>query len=547
MRYLSQLCLLVITSSALAACGTTNLAHANNEAPSANLPISAALDPAAARASFLSAPDLDDRLARLNELEQQALQLAVDQPLKLGSIGSAILDIYPASQTGHYTLAKFYEHVASEDARADHAAALEKIQAAMFASGDGSKTAPYVVTTIYDAHTHAETEASSPVGSIYQSDAELAFGYLLIARPQQGPLTRAFYNLSDVLVGSGSAADAQANRGQVLRSLATRMDTAAQAAIGRYLASIQKYEDAINWLQASARSGNLLANVSLARLYLVQAEAAPDEETKAQLRDLALENHMHAIALGSSESMFVLANLYLNDYYGEENRSAGIALLKQAADLDHVESILYLGHLHNAGSEVPKDANLALGYYERAAMLDSEQGILSYARFVSATPDVATNEGVIEWLETLAERENTEAMVVLGNLHARGIGTKTSNRRAVRWYKRAINKSTNDPDIVNEVAWTLTVSDIEGLKRTRYAKRIMDDMMENDETARARPEYLDTWAATFAARGDFARAVELQESAIAAAKEQAREDVLPILEEHLELFRAGDTITERAP
>ena len=547
MRYISKLCLLVITGSALTACGVTNLAQAEIESPSPAMPITTALDPEAARADFLAAEDLDDRLVRLNELEQQALQLAVDQPLKLGSVGSAILDIYPASQTGHYILSKFYAHVEAEEARADHAAALTKIQADMLASGDGSKDTPYVITTIYDAHTHAESSGASPVGSIYQSDAEIAFGYLLIARPQTGPLTRAFYDLSGVLGGYGAPTDDSVNRGQILRSLATRMDTAAQAAIGRYLASIQKYEDAINWLQASARSGNLLANVSLARIFLIQAEAAPDAQSKDELRELALENHMHAIALGSSESMFVLANLYLNDYYGEENRSAGVALLKQAADLDHVESILYLGHLHNAGSQVPKDADLALGYYERAAELESEQGVLSYARFVAANPDAATNAGVIDWLEELADDENTEAMVVLGNLHARGIATKRSNRRALRWYKRAINKAKNDPDIVNEVAWTLTVSDIEGLPRTKYAKRIMDEMMESNEPARSRPEYLDTWAATYAARGDFDQAIELQERAIEAAVSQTREDVLPILEEHLKLFQAGDTITERAP
>ena len=49
---------------------------------------------------FLSQPDVMTRYLRLSELEAQALALAADEPLRLGSVGSAILEIYPASYTG---------------------------------------------------------------------------------------------------------------------------------------------------------------------------------------------------------------------------------------------------------------------------------------------------------------------------------------------------------------------------------------------------------------------------------------------------------------
>ena len=100
---------------------------------------------------------------------------------------------------------------------------------------------------------------------------------------------------------------------------------------------------------------------------------------------------------------------------------------------------------------------------------------------------------------------------------------------------------------MNEVAWTLTVSDIDGLKRIRYASRIMSRMMNAREQARSRPEFLDTWAAVFAAKGDFTQAIELQKEAIANATKQDRADVLDILQQHLELFKAGASITEKAP
>ena len=59
-------------------------------------------------------------MERLVELEQQALELVEDEPLKLGSIGSAILDTYQASITGHYVMSRFYAHVETPSAEQEH-------------------------------------------------------------------------------------------------------------------------------------------------------------------------------------------------------------------------------------------------------------------------------------------------------------------------------------------------------------------------------------------------------------------------------------------
>ena len=72
------------------------------------------------RTTFLELDDLAERMARLTELETQAMQLVEDEPLKLGSIGSAILDTYYGSLTGHYVLERFYQHVESPDAATPH-------------------------------------------------------------------------------------------------------------------------------------------------------------------------------------------------------------------------------------------------------------------------------------------------------------------------------------------------------------------------------------------------------------------------------------------
>ena len=75
----------------------------------------------------------------------------------------------------------------------------------------------------------------------------------------------------------------------------------------------------------------------------------------------------------------------------------------------------------------------------------------------------------------------------------------------------------------------------------------MTRMMEADERARTSPEFLDTWAATFAANGNFDEAVRLQQLALKEATDADREDVMDILQEHLDLFMARQPVIEPAP
>ncbi|MFV2089807.1 MAG: hypothetical protein ACC642_04055, partial [Pseudomonadales bacterium] len=249
-----------------------------------------------------------------------------------------------------------------------------------------------------------------------------------------------------------------------------------------------------------------------------------------------------------TDAMYALAVLYLNSHYGEENRASGVTLLTQAAEAEHSDSAMFLAHLYYSGDMVDRDLAKARSYYVQAAELDNAFAQRSYARFLlDRSADQTSDPRVFAWLGKLADDDDPEAMLLLGNLHARGVGTRQNYRRAVSWYKGAVKLSPENATIVNEVAWTLTVSDQDGLQRTRYARNIMDTLMEANQEARKRPEYLDTWAASYAATGNFPRAIELQEEALTVAEEMNFDDVLEILREHLDAFHDQQIIIEAAP
>jgi len=138
-------------------------------------------------------------------------------------------------------------------------------------------------------------------------------------------------------------------------------------------------------------------------------------------------------------------------------------------------------------------------------------------------------------------------MLLPGNLYAKGVGVSQSYRHALTWFKSAVSTSPEDVNIVNEVAWTLAVSHLEPLRKPSYALEIMDLAMCADEAARQDPAYLDTWAAAYAANGNFTRAVALQQQAVDAAKEQEESEVVEVLQQHLDAFQRGETVIDPVP
>lgn len=522
---------------------------------------------------FLSQPDLMTRYLRLSELEAQALALAADEPLRLGSVGSAILEIYPASYTGHFVLEKFYRDLESSEAQQLHAAWLRHIRETTIGDADGSTDAPYKVMSINDARTFLAMQGLRETGALYQSNAETALGLTMLARENaQAPLRTQQFDLTSILQPltadlAGTQTVQPNNPWPLLRELASSRNSAAQASIGTFLAKQRRFEAALGWLEVAARPGNLFANSLLARIYWFKAGTAQKQEqqqsatdsddaqpTAEEFKQMALENHLQAVALGSADSMYSLGRLYIEEFFGPGNNAEGITLLEQAGRLGKAEALLYLGHQFRTGQRFEANPTAAKDYLEQAAALQNPTAIISYARYLTTATgqeNISAHERLMPWLLELADTDHAEAMVVLGNLSARGIAVPKSSRRALKWYKKAVRNAGSHhhgaAEIINEVSWTLATTPINSLRDSRYARTIMDKLMAADEAARDRPEYLDTWATTYAANGDFVTAIDKQQQAISKAEEQQRDDVLEILRMHLSKFKAGDRIVDQVP
>lgn len=525
---------------------------------------------AALRRAFLARPDFDDRLRELVLLEGQVLATMDDRPLRLGAVGSAILDQYYGSLAGHQALARFYAHVEAAEQAGHHQRWIEAIRADIAASAEGTPDDPYPVLFTNQATAFLATRDLAAVGSSYHETELHPLMLWVTARPEAGRVQNVYFDFTDTYLAYAAAVRRDESTvfpvaGQpktcammgmceafstmaFLHILASGEDDAAQVLIGRMLASQgERYEDASNWLFEAARADNAIANMALARVCLEIAFGGEVRSQRVWL-ERAERRYLLAIAAGFDEAMVQLAVLYLTAQYGQDKVDAGLQLLVRAADLDNVRALLDLAELYATGSLVAPDRGLAEEYYVRAAELDDEAK-LGYARFLlSPAMGKAFNDRAYQWLRVAAKARKPHAMLLIARLFHNGTHVDQSTRRARAWLRKAVKTAPDDASVVNDVAWTLTVTRLPKLHDARYALKIMERVMADDSAdARRNPAYLDTWAAAYAANGDFERAISIQEQAIAikqANADDGRNYELGVLLEHLAALRAGERISD---
>lgn len=554
----------------LLSAGCASTAPPAYEALIAALDAGEEVDVAALRNAFLAAPGHSARLAKLAELEGQALRFLDEEPLKAGPVATAILDAYRGSMAGHYALTRFYAYVDRADAATGHQRWVERLRRHLEQNHDGSEEAPYPVMSQAEALAYLRATERQPAGLIYRSSAERPLTMLVAAKPADGPMQNVHFDMMAMyraaVAGAGQRAPGQGFQpGALIGLLARRDDAGAQAAVGALLAAEDRLDEAIDWLTAATRTGNVIANLMLADAYLANARRLADGPARVNVLARVRQNLLQAISAGSDEAMLRLAELYLNELYDEQDVAKGLPLLEQAVALNNPNASLYLAQLYLFGETVQQDYAAAEAQFLRAAGLGHQRAKVLYGRFLLSEANERTFNGqAYKWLRELAAEEDVcgtdaergqvqtpcpaaEARLMLGELHARGVFVGSSHRRARRWFKRAVAAAPDDVRIVNEVAWWLTVTQIEKLQDERYALKIMDRVMHGDAAARRQPAYLDTWAAAHAANGNFDRAVALQQEALHEANAQAQQPaILQELQQHLTAFQAGETITDPA-
>ena len=511
------------------------------------------------------------RLLRIAKFERQAMSLYYDEPLRLGPLSSAILKVLPVNMVGQLAAQRFYAFVESDKATY-HRDQAEKIALAMALGRNGTLEAPFRAHSVAEARAFVIHDGNQPIGSIYAASEEFPLMVRISVLREGESVEHQYFEVFPVLnvaeLFRQQPKFAQEARGPgpiVLETLVRLGDVTARVTIGQLLVSNGQINDALRVLDRANASDNLLVDLLMARAY--RALALKSEEERMERNLQSAYHYRQAATSGYDSAMFELALLNLSGALGEDAKHDGIEILERAAGVGNSNAMFHLA-LHLVGGVLwQPDAERAKTLLDAVlqepptiehrqvanellfspAHGDGEEEIQLVDYFSPPERRQAVRDFALEWLRETAKND-LEAMVMLAGQFARGIHVRQDFRKSRALFRKAARRDPGNSELVNSIAWTLTVTHHQRLRDPRYALKIMDTMMSKDENAVSEPAYIDTLAAIHAALGDFEKAVTLQRKAIEyASTEDFPEELRQELGEHMDAFMKRQTVIDPVP
>lgn len=439
----------------------------------------------------------------------------------------------------------------------------------------GSQADPVPILTPAEAYAYADMVGFEVLGGLYNSASKERLTLVLVGRSPDNPVHRQLYfslnAIYQALRQRKATTDAENNSdfspGDLISFLALSGDMSAKVSIGNGLAADPKrLEDAISWLRAADRNGNIMGTLLLARMYR-DAKRHPDAGSQRFALDQAQSLYLKAIAQGSDTAMLQLGLLYLSGAFGSDGRFYGITLLEQARHLNNVNAMLVLAQIYNSPfriltpskvSKPIKSPETSAKLWHEAGELGNLTGQVAYATFqIDHHAGQGFDLQAYEWLKTIVDNAQNgvgsapeslpaRAMMLLGWANARGLVVAQNFDAARSWWEQAA-RSSNNSNFIDEISYTLVAINEPALRNSVLALHLMDELMNRDAKARNNYVYLKTWASAYADNNQFERAISLQSDAIAKATQlgnKVSNGKLKILKVQLEALRKGEIIRD---
>ena len=515
------------------------------------------LESAADRHARLEAALSEIHLTRhMHDLEARIIDKVEASPIDLGSLSSALVELDEKSLVAHYGLSVFYDTLGETASARVHTERAKAIAAEMVKIGSQR-----VVGSPAQAIAYLETLGYRCIGASYVLQPESPLGYRVIAVDHEGVNESFDFALSHPEFLSPQIIQPESLSLQIIeidfnrfedvsvlmKQRALMGDTAALSLIAALYA--QYVDDGIKLAKWFDHFGHGRPNVTINLMRgVVQQNLAFERSGEERMQAIkeAERHYLRAVRVGSTEAMRLLGRLYSSPELGPQHEVDAIKLYRDAARAKHLGATRDLAGFHEWGDALfAQDLDQARRHYRNAFLWGTGRDLRRYTEFLRRNEGaVAFDEQILEALKQGAAEEDASSLLTLGNLYADGVGVTTNYRRARNLLREAARSAPEVPSLINEVAWILSTSNRRNLRDHRFARKIMDHMMSGNEEARKDPRYLDTWAATYAAIGDFDQAVKLQHEALKAADGfSLREDDVAQLETHLESFNQGEALS----
>jgi TPR repeat protein len=223
------------------------------------------------------------------------------------------------------------------------------------------------------------------------------------------------------------------------------------------------FPTALQWFLAAAQQGNTESELNLGTMYSLGQGVDPDPEksfqwylraaTKNQVLGefrvglmlyegmgvkqdyaTAFQYLYKAAKKGDARAQFNIGVMYFKGEGVSQSYSEAFRYYRLASDQNHVEATHNTALMFEEGLCTPPNRDEACRYYRKAAELGLTKSQYNLARLHHIDHDF---DEALYWYHTAVERGHAPAMCALGDMYQHGQGVETSQKKAVRWYRRA--------------------------------------------------------------------------------------------------------------
>ena len=195
-------------------------------------------------------------------------------------------------------------------------------------------------------------------------------------------------------------------------------NAAAQAHLGLFsLRGIGVKKDAsraFRLFREAASQGNLLGCFGVG--YCLTTGTGCKRDCKAAVTYLD-----RAASGGNSDAMLLLFNIYRNGWAGDCDPAAALSMLRRAVLAGNLQAVCRFGYCYLNGELLPQNEEEAVRMFRTAA----DGGVRK------------DEDEAIALLKRPVERNNAEALVLMGDFYAQGTGVAKSGEKAVACYEKA--------------------------------------------------------------------------------------------------------------
>ncbi|SHH09672.1 hypothetical protein SAMN02746098_00157 [Desulfosporosinus lacus DSM 15449] len=184
---------------------------------------------------------------------------------------------------------------------------------------------------------------------------------------------------------------------------------------------------AVEYLEQSAKLGNVNAQYLLAKIYLEADSGLENVEKALEWLGKATEN-------GNAQAQYALGKLYRDGNHVEKDIVKALALFKLSAEQENQFAQYALGKLYLFGEEIPQDAEAAVKWL--SASVEQENNFAQYTlgKLYVEGKDVAKDvEAGLKLLTASAEQGNQFAQFQLGKIYLAGKEVEQDKALATHW------------------------------------------------------------------------------------------------------------------